>query len=343
MRCCSTVVAIFFVGLANCDLNANDSELTPDVIRDAISKSIPLLEKGSSGSADHRQCFTCHSQAIPVFALSEARRRGFNVDEDNLERQLKHTETHLARGQKNYLKGKGQGGGVITAGYALWALEAGGRTPDDTTAAVTNYLLEYQKDANHWRHPGKRPPSSGSDFTTTYVALRGLAAFGTEQQQAKSESRKKVVRSWLLKETAKDTEDRIFRLRSLVYADAPKESTQKAISNLLDSQRSDGGWSQTADMKSDAYATGTAIVALVEDGGLPADHENVRRGIQYLVNSQLDDGSWHVVTRAKGFQTYFESGFPHGKDQFISVSASGWATLALLNTLPKSPSSVDAE
>ena len=59
----------------------------------------------------------------------------------------------------------------------------------------------------------------------------------------------------------------------------------------------------------------------------------MRRGIRYLLNTQLDDCTWHVATRAKPFQKYFESGFPHGKDQFISAYATGWSTKALLLAL----------
>ena len=83
-------------------------------------------------------------------------------------------------------------------------------------------------------------------------------------------------------------------------------------------------------MKSDAYATGSALDALPRAGDLPADYVAVRGGVQYLVDTQQEDGSWHVKTRAKPVQPYFESGFPHGKDQFISTFASSWATLALL-------------
>jgi hypothetical protein len=36
-----------------------------------------------------------------------------------------------------------------------------------------------------------------------------------------------------------------------------------------------------------------------------------------------------VVSWSNPFQTYFESGFPHGKDQFISITASSWAAAAL--------------
>ena len=52
------------------------------------------------------------------------------------------------------------------------------------------------------------------------------------------------------------------------------------------------------------------------------------------MSNQLPDGSWHVVSRSKPFQPYFESGYPHGKDQFISIAAAGWATTALLLALP---------
>jgi N-acyl-D-amino-acid deacylase len=298
-----------------------------------------LLETGARGSADQRTCFTCHHQALPVLALAEARKRGFTVDLDNFQRQLTHTAAHLERGRKKYLEDSGQGGKVITAGYALWTLEAGQRPPDETTAAVTHFLLQYQQDADHWSHPGDRPPASGSEYTATYIALRGLAVFGTEKQQPEIEARNLRVRDWLLSESPSDTEDRVFRLWSLPYVDVEEQIRQQAIAELIGSQRDDGGWAQRADGESDAYATGTVLVVLQRAGDFSADHPAVRRGVRYLVDSQLDDGSWHVVTRAKPFQTYFESGFPHGKDQFISITASSWATLALLLTLPESASS----
>ena len=60
-----------------------------------------------------------------------------------------------------------------------------------------------------------------------------------------------------------------------------------------------------------------------------------RRGLEFLVETQKDDGSWHVASRSRPIQRYFESGFPHGKDQFISMSATGWAVAALALACPK--------
>ena len=47
------------------------------------------------------------------------------------------------------------------------------------------------------------------------------------------------------------------------------------------------------------------------------------------------DGTWHVHTRSEPIQSYFESGYPHGEDQFISITAAGWATTALALALPE--------
>ena len=310
------------------DLSGND-------IRTAIRKSIPLIEIASAGSAKKRKCFTCHNQGLAVLALVEARQHGFTIDKKNLDVQLKHTAAHLRRGKTNYLKGKGQGGRVSTAGHALWALEAGGRKPNETTAAVTEYMLLFRKKSGYWPHGSNRPPSGKSHFSSTYMALRALDAFGTKAQQARIIARKKAALAWVLKTKPKDTEDRVFRLLSLYRLKAKADVLKDAAKNLIDTQRKDGGWSQTADMKSDAYATGSALFALHHSGQMKTRDPVYRRGLKYLLDTQRKDGSWYVKSRSKPFQTQYESGFPYHKDQWISIAASCWATMALLQNLPE--------
>ena len=94
-------------------------------------------------------------------------------------------------------------------------------------------------------------------------------------------------------------------------------------------QRADGGWSQLSTLPSDAYATGEALVALVESGAMTATDPVYQRGVQFLLNTQFADGSWFVKSRAIPLQPHFESGFPFGKDQFISAAGSNWAAMAL--------------
>ncbi len=94
-------------------------------------------------------------------------------------------------------------------------------------------------------------------------------------------------------------------------------------------QRADGGWSQIPTLASDAYATGQALTALAESGALKPTDPVYQKGVRFLLGTQLEDGSWYVRTRAVPVQPYFDSEFPHGKDQFISAAATNWATMAL--------------
>ena len=127
----------------------------------AIDKSLPLLEAGAKGSLEHRKnCFTCHNQGLPVMALTAARSRGLAVDVENLQTQVKFVADFLAKNKANYLDGKGQGGQIDTAGYALWTLDESGHAPDQTTAAVAEYFLKYQSDKDHYDPARNGPPPS---------------------------------------------------------------------------------------------------------------------------------------------------------------------------------------
>lgn len=304
-------------------------------LKTAVTKALPLLTKGALGHRENRNCFACHNQGLPVMAMTTARDHGLTIDGGELKEQLQYIADFLGKNKDGYLEGKGQGGQADTAGYALVTLELGGWTADATTAAVTHFLLTRNADIEHWRANSQRPPSEGSHFTTTYVALRGLTKYHTADQKERFEKRRDQVRGWMVKTPAKDHEDRVFRLLCLSLAGAGKDEIAAAAKELMGRQRDDGGWAQLdagepkSATESDAYATGSALVSLHQAGGIATNHEVYQRGLRYLLKTQRDDGTWHVVSRSKPFQKYFESGFPHGKDQFISSAATGWATTAL--------------
>ncbi len=318
-----------------CTMSARGQADRPtDETKRAIEKSLPLLWKGAEGHAARKTCFACHNQGIPILAFATARERGLSVRETDLKKQLDFIAAFLTGNKDSYREGKGQGGQVDTAGYALFALELGGWKPDATTEAVTEYLLLRDKDIDHWRSSGNRPPSEESDFTPTYFAIRALRKWGAPEQKERITKRIDRVRAWLLKTPARDTEERVFRLWALQSSGVEAREILLAINELLESQQEDGGWSQTDTMTSDAYATGTVLVALNQAVGLATSEPAYQRGAAFLLKNQRADGSWLVPSRSKPFQTYFESGFPHGKDQFISMAASGWATTALVLTCP---------
>lgn len=319
---------------ANIQSNEPPSGKVPDdELQTAIKRAIPLLETASAGSADNRKCFTCHSQALPVFAIVAAKQHGFATNESNLQRQVQHTHAHLKRGQTSYESGKGQGGGVDTAGYALWTLEEGEQSPDDVTNTVVRWILSKQNSSGYWNRSSFRPPSEASSFSTTYLAIRGLLAFGTDESESAIERAIENAGPWLVAAPAQETEDKVFRMLSLSYCDVPDQFAKAAIDDLKQLQNRDGGWAQKPDMESDAYATSTVMYALSELAAVDKHDPIWQRAVRFLLQHQQADGSWFVASRSKPFQTYFETGFPHGKDQFISTTATGWATLALLESI----------
>lgn len=302
-------------------------------VYDAVERALPLIEVASAETAENRRCFTCHGQAMPVVALVESQQHGFHIDSENLRRQIDHTYAHLERSTKQYSDGRGTGGQVDTAGWALWALEAALQDPDRVTEPVIQYLLGKQNTSGVWKCSSDRPPSEKSHFATSYLALRAFETFGQEPYDSRIEAARAKATKWFEKANPKDTEDRVFQLLSLPYVDLDDLGTDLA-DELCQQQRSDGGWSQLPGMDSDAYATATVLYALSESG-MDSELDSYRRGLEYLLDQQLSDGSWHVTSRSKPFQTYFETGYPHGKDQFISTTAACWSVLAMLHSLPK--------
>ncbi len=307
----------------------------PEVIRAAVAKALPLILKGTGEYPESRNCFSCHHQAVPVLALASAKEHGFAIPADAITDPVELTEADLRGSIASYKQGDGQGGGVARAGYALFMLEVGGKKPDEVTDAVAAYLLKKDEARDHWRGSSNRPPSEASEFTTTYLALRALAAYGKGEQKDRIAVRVEKARRWLEEARPKDTEDRVFRLLALQAASAAEGVICKASDDLLATRRDDGGWSQLDGGSADAYATGSALVALHLAGRLATDSPAYRGGLRFLIADQREDGSWFVASRSKPFQPYFESGFPYGKDQFISMAASSWAVTALSLACPK--------
>lgn len=301
----------------------------PAATRLAVAKALPVLRAAADGHVEKRSCYGCHNQAFPVMAFHAAAGKGFEPSGTLFAEQAEHVLRFLAENKEKFRTGQGTGGQVDTAGYALLTLELAGHKPDDRTEAVAEYLVKTQADRGYWKTVSNRPPSEASDFTATYLALRGLRVWGGKEQKERAEKRLKAAREWLLKTKPKDTEDRVFRLFGLKEAGVEAMEVGAAAWELLKTQRADGGWGQLDGMTSDAYATGTALVALHDAGGLRPDHPAYSRGVAFLLKMQEADGSWWVKSRSKPFQPYYEGGFPHFKNQFISSAASGWAATAL--------------
>ena len=200
-------------------------------------------------------------------------------------------------------------------------------------------LARVQRRDGGWELPvghaggGLRPPlGSIGGLALTALSIRGLSVYSPPGRQQETKARLARALEFLRQATPLDTQDESFKLMGLAWSKAPAPEIEAQARRLLSLQRTDGGWAQLPAMTPDAYATGQALYAL-RTGGISPAAETYRNGAAYLLRSQLEDGTWLVRSRGFGFQPYFETGFPHGRDQFLSTAATAWAAMALAFTL----------
>jgi ankyrin repeat protein len=300
-------------------------------VRAAVQRSIPLLQRTDASFMQKAGCVSCHNNTYTATTVAIARRKGFQIDEQMARDRVKAIASYIETWRERALQGVGIPGEADTMSSILVGLAAENHAPDAATDAFARYLKSQQWPDGRWRVFAHRPPIESSDFPVTAETLRSLTVYAPKAQRAQYEAAIKRGVDWLINAKPRATQDRAYQLLGLKWArgNANSEFIRKAVRELLAEQHADGGWSQLPTLASDAYATGQALVALKEAGALAATDPAYKRGIAFLMKTQLADGSWYVKTRAIPLQPFFESGFPHGADQWISAAATNWAATAL--------------
>jgi hypothetical protein len=251
------------------------------------------------------------------------------VDEEIARAQLRRIAAYLDENRERALENLGIPGTIDTVSYILLGMAAEKYPSDPTTDAWARYVKNNQSPDGRWQCAALRPPLEASDFQVTAASIRSVRTYGPKSQRDDYDRAVQRAVRWLETAQPAGTEDRAFKILGLIWGGGTPAAIEKTAQELLALQRPDGGWGQLAPLDSDAYATGQALVALRESRAVAVESAAYRRGIQFLLNSQLEDGSWYVRTRALPIQPYFDSDFPHGRDQFISAAATNWAAMAL--------------
>lgn len=297
-------------------------------IRAAAARSVKLLQ--SSMAQWKQDCNSCHHQSLPLMALDSARRHGIPVDEPAAQRAAEQTFSYLSSIDLA-VQYSDLADPALVDGYQLTAAGASHIAPSLTTSIYARRLARLQTSDGHWRTFDGRPPHSASVFTSTALAARAIALYAPDETGALERARQ-----WLTRAQPASAEDHAFRLLGLVWTSAPESVRRQAARQVLALQRPDGGWGQLPALESDAYSTAELVYALrLATGDLN------QPGLQYLLRSQNADGSWLVETRLHPVvpmsPPYFESGFPGGRNQFLSCAATAWAVMALAEALPATP------
>ena len=327
-------------------------EPTPATIEAAAERGLAITRQAGRNWLQNKSCFSCHHQTLPMLADVEAVKAGFKTNAADLKAQADHSHLYFRERIDLMNAGRHLGGGSSTAGYGLWAMMLDQRPPDATTEATVSYLLASQgiarldrgvpdkeKEAvrldGPWLPSCSRAPITSSRIGTTVLALIGMQHYATKKQQQAVDDATKLAEAWLAKAPLRDTEDYNWRLWGLQQLGGDDTSIKAIQTTLIAMQREDGGWAQTKELASDAYATGQ-VLYILRQTGLSAANPVAKRATAYLVRTQKKDGSWLVESRVKyKAQPYFDNGDPHEKDQFLSIAASSWATAALLTMCPQ--------
>lgn len=314
-------------------------------IRSSAAKAIRLLQSSSdayfrSGGSvrGNARCDSCHHQYHPAMAYGMALRRGIPVDRVSLARQIQNQIRQSLEDDtvlKCYERVQPFPVPANLMGYGLIGLREIGWPADRMTDAFSWYLAGRQRLDGSWRDLVFRPPIQDGPIPDTALVIRVLRSYPVAGHGAEFSGRIRRARDFLASAKTVSLNQQVFQLLGLGWAGDRPADLAPLVRGLVGLQATNGGWAQLPGLPEDAYATGQALYALHTVGGMATSDSVFQRGVRFLLRTQFEDGSWFVRSRAWPIQPHFESGFPHGKNQWISAAGTTWAVMALLCTQPE--------
>ncbi|MBC8137355.1 MAG: ankyrin repeat domain-containing protein [Fibrella sp.] len=322
----------------------------PTKARQAVNRSLPLIEKTTANFTGTVGCNSCHHQGVGLITTGTAKFYGYLINKFGVEKEkkavLNETESHIEGIRQilphpeNYkhLPAIDMEEFAPAVSVSFTGLAQHGVPTSEATAAMTTILARQQRGDGSWGYGFARAPAQSSIFMATAYTIRALNVYLPTELAVERRDRITKARAWLIATPATNSEDRAFRLLALKWAGASESEIAKAVFEIRSVQRPDGGWAQFSDAKaappgysrSDPYATGQSLYALYIGGSVKTTEVTYRRGVEYLVRTQDNDGSWFINKRAIPVNNYLDTGFPHGVSQYISYTGTCWATMALM-------------
>jgi ankyrin repeat protein len=304
----------------------------PGGLRESITQALGLLQSSSTEYFKQSGCVGCHHQPLIGLAVERASRKGFILDAAARTEQLRVVRTEFSSTKENLFLGVFIS--VDSLNFTMLHLTEAEYPADDLTDALVSAIAAQQQPDGAWLSGLgiMRPPLEDSEWVRTAMAVRALARYTIPARRAEFEARIAKARRWLSESQPHVSYERTFQLLGLVWASAPTLEITRTAAEVKRMQQTDGGWSQTDSLPTDAFATGVALYALAQSGMSSTDPIYLR-GVEYLLTTQKADGSWYVPSRAPKLQPYFQSGFPYTHDQWISAAATSFATVALIEAV----------
>ncbi len=310
--------------------------------RAAITKAIDFMQKDTVRWRAERQCATCHHGTMTVFALTEARRQGYDIDRPLLDETIAWTKGRL--GDPFAPRDPRPGWAMINT-MALYLSVMAQNQPGQETLTASELKGISVHTANRLEADGSgltpatmeppRPingPPPTWESRETFTLLAALAMQPGAQSHEKvygpaEDGRKRSVAYLDGVTRGKDNQAHALRLLLNLQEKMPKKAVRTDIDRILARQNPDGGWSQIAGLPSDAYATGQTLYVL-NVAGVEPKRKEVRRAVDFLRQTQMENGSWPMTRRAHPGVT------PGPFKEPIVFFGSAWATIGLVRSNP---------
>jgi len=296
-----SVVVLVGVIILTGTASAQEPRPKPADINATIDRGLAFLAKDALAWKKEHNCASCHHASLVVWATREAKLRGHAVDEPVL---AELTKWLAESGDGKFGLARPASAPKAASPKAVYFALALGvdPKPDEVSQKGLKLLLKTvaaeQTENGAWSTwPETRPPIFGSsDESLTVLATLAVLPAAAAGDDAAKAVRDKAVR-WLA-ETKTDDNPQSIALRLVLWNRLGRlaEEALPLGKRIKERQNEDGGWGQTKEMASDAWATGQALYALAH-AGVKADEPVIRRAQAFLIKAQRADGSWPMTSR----------------------------------------------
>lgn len=311
----------------------------------AITQGLSFLQSDAARWRTEHKCATCHHGSMTLWALNEAKRRGYSVDAGFLVETAQWSKTSLAGIDKP--RDPRPGWNMISTPALYLAVMAENQSDLDTLSTeerkqIAGHVGLHLEDDGSVLTPATmsppRPQNGPPPVFESREILTLLAVIAMLPQKSHDPAESSLVResrrkanAWLDSITPGD-DTQAAALRLLVASKERKSARviRGAIAGILKRQNADGGWGQLRELPSDAYATGQTLYIL-SLAGVNRRRPEIQRAVSFLVSNQRDDGSWPMRSRAHPGATPYTNPAP------ITHFGSCWAVLGLVSSAPNRP------
>ncbi len=165
---------------AECQTPDNDFFEQRSTLKLAIDRGFERISKGVDSYPKHRDCFSCHHQAVPLLAFrlnseSERRQRAIWGDQtDRVSRLVEFSKKSLRKEIAGLKPEDELGGRGMTLGYALWTMAMSETDWGELGDQLVKKAVTTQQFDGRWRIHSVRPPAASSELMATTLVLFGL-------------------------------------------------------------------------------------------------------------------------------------------------------------------------